>query len=217
MVSLFKFGDSGDPVKIAETKFGDDWLFFRSFGKCSVAIHVAHPSAMHAACREGYSRGTRIWKQTLLAPFSQTSIFRPAWDWFFLSEFRSRQLTRVMARYWWLRQGWESHMNAFFWSQRWKGAIPNIDWVFQASSEKSTRSKPCQAKKVPKKSTESNVSCMIKRLRCPEPRTQDVILQSVYSKQWASWHSCRKKSFIEIFTPFMVSEIIVANWVCTYG
>ena len=42
-----------------------------------------------------------------------------------------------------------------------------------------------RAKKVPQKSTESNASCMIERLGCPEPRARAVIIQSVYyMHQW---------------------------------
>ena len=48
---------------------------------------------------------------------------------------------------------------------------------------KNSRSKPCWAKKVPQKSTESNASCTIKRPGCPEPRARAVTIQSVYSQR----------------------------------
>ena len=76
----------------------------------------------------------------------------------------------------------ESRSNLdFLQCQRWTSTLPNLDCVFHVWWKNNSRSKPCLAKKVPQKRTESNASCMIERPGCPEPRAQAVIIQSVYT------------------------------------
>ena len=121
--------------------------------------------------------------------FLSKLIFPPAWDGLFLivnvipEELRLRRSTDqsdhvASVTQWRLQQRWKSLKSKLFPVSTLESTSPNIDCVFQARGEKSSRFK---AKKVPQKSTESNASCrIIKQPWCPEPHSRAVIIQSVY-------------------------------------
>ena len=149
-----------------------------------MTVHVAHLGMLPAAGSVvDHSRGFAL-KDRRSSLHSQASTLLSKLAFYLLNvalaELRSRRLTRNNGE----RLATPARAKV---AQIWTFFSANVGrahhqtWTvpFKQAEKKSSRSKPCYAKEVPQKSTESNASCMIKRPGCPEPHARAVIIQSV--------------------------------------